>query len=95
MKTIKFSQNKKLNMALTSIYDDLIDFTHGEITHYKKQFPNEIDFNIAQYGNLLCYYSDIKDFYRACGYKTLDKMSDQKVWDIYKRQVGYIARKYF
>ena len=57
-----------------------------------KEFPNEIDYNIAQYGNLLIYYTDVRDMYNTCGYKSLNKMSDQKLWETYKRQVGYIAR---
>lgn len=36
---------------------------------------------------------DVRQMYKDCGYKSLDKMSDQKVWEIYKRQVGYIARQ--
>lgn len=95
MENIKFSKNKKLNAALTAIYEDLKDFGEEEIKHYKKQFNNEVDFNIVQYGNLLCYYDDVYKFYEACGYKSLSKLNNQKIWDIYKRQVGYIARFYF
>ena len=54
MNTIKFSKNKKLNMALTGIYNDISNHFNeckSEISIYKKYFSNEIDFNLAQYGN--------------------------------------------
>lgn len=93
---IKFSKNKKLNTVLQAIYDDLTEnLGSDEVKRYKNEFKNEIDFNIAQYGNLLCYYNDIRQFYKDAGYKSLDKLSDGKIWNIYKRQVGYVARFYF
>lgn len=92
---IKFSKNAKLNAELSAIYDDLTCLGAEEVEHYKKSFPREVDFNLAQYGNLFCYYDDVRDLYRTAGYKSLDKMSDDKIWEIYKRQVGYIARFYF
>lgn len=88
----KYSKNKKLNEVLTRIEDDIM-YSNFELGYYVDAFPNELDYNIAQYGNLLIYYDDIKKMYRDCGYKSLDKMSDQKVWEIYKRQVGYVARQ--
>ena len=92
---IKFSKNAKLNEALSAIYEDLQEMGANEVKRYKQEFKREIDFNLAQYGNLLCYYSDIYKFYRACGYKSTDKLSTDKLWELYKRQVGYIARYYF
>lgn len=103
---IKFSKNAKLNNALYGIYEQLKDFdtdaetgeTTGEIMRYYKQFKNDKDapdYNIAQYGNMLTYYYQVFDFYRNCGYKSTDKLSSQKIWDLYLRQVGYIVRNYF
>lgn len=89
----KFSKNVKLNNALNGIYKDLQEFGIEEIKHYYNEFKNETDFNIAQYGNMLIYFYDIKKFYKNAGYKSIEKMSDSKVWEIYKRQVGYVARK--
>lgn len=88
-----FSKNKKLNTALNGIYEDLQELGINEIKRYYNDFKNEVDFNIAQYGNMLIYYYDIKEFYKNAGYKSIEKMSDSKVWEIYKRQVGYVARK--
>lgn len=93
---IKFSKNKKLNNILNEIYEEFkwnFDEDYkNETRRYMKMFPNEIDYNIAQYGNLLIYYTDIRDIYNTCGYKSINKMSDDKLWETYKRQVGYIAR---
>lgn len=89
----KYSKNKKLNEVLTRIEGQLLDLGLDEVKHYKDSFPNEIDYNIVQYGNLLIYYFAIREMYRECGYKSLDKMSNEKVWEIYKRQVGYVARQ--
>lgn len=89
----KYSKNKKLNEVLTRIEGQLLNLGLDEIKHYKESFPNEIDYNIAQYGSVLVYYYDVRQMYNDCGYKSLDKMSDQKVWEIYKRQVGYVARQ--
>ena len=98
MKT--FSKNTKLNACLNGIYNQLLNMSDTEaeslqnIAHYKSNFANENDFNLAQYGNLLIYYFDIREFYISCGYKA-EKWSNNKVWGIYCRQVGYIARTQF
>ena len=89
----KFSKNKKLNNVLNSIYEDLQELGINEIKRYYNEFKNEPDFNIAQYGNMLIYFYDIREFYKNAGYKSFEKMSDGKIWEIYKRQVGYVAWK--
>ena len=87
-----FSKNKKLNGVLNDILESLQEFGIEEVARYYKEFNNEKDYNIVQYGNLLMYYDDIRELYRRNGYISLDKMSDNRIWDIYKRQVGYVAR---
>ena len=71
----------------------MLDLGLEEIERYYNTFKNEVDFNIVQYGNMLVYYDQIYDFYRKCGYKSTDKMSTDKIWDLYKNQVGYVTRK--
>ena len=93
--TIKFSKNKKLNTVLSSIYNDLMDLGIEEVKRYKQEFKYATDYNIVQYGNMLVYYDEVRDFYAKAGYKTIPTWSDQKVWETYLRQVGYIARRYF
>ena len=88
----KYSRNNKLNTLLTEIEKQLLEFGIDEVKIYFGEFKREIDYNIAQYGNLLVYYNDIYNFYRDCGYKTTDKFSTDKIWGTYKRQVGYVAR---
>ena len=91
----KFSKNPKLNAVLTRIYEDLQALGVDEVKRYKKEFPREIDFNLAMYGNLLIYYVDIRVMYAMAGYKSLGRFSDSRIWETYKRQVGYVARIYF
>lgn len=88
----KFSKNVKLNTVLMGIYEDLKELGIDEVKRYMGEFKNEVDYNIAQYGNMLIYFYDIREFYKNAGYKSIEKMSDSKVWEIYKRQVGYVAR---
>lgn len=88
----KFSKNKKLNGVLNDILESLEDLGVEEVKHYYDNFRSESDYNLAQYGNLLVYYSQVKGLYARNGYKTLEKWSDEKVWETYRRQVGYIAR---
>ena len=92
---LKLSRNKKLNSVLNVIYEDLQEVGLETIQHYKNEFKNVSDYNIAQYGNMLVWLSDIRKMYRDCGYKSMEKWSDKKIWDTYKRQVGYIARMHF
>ena len=88
----KYSKNVKLNKALMEIESDLLDLGINEVKRYYNTFKNEVDYNIAQYGNLLIWYNEIYDFYRSCGYKSTDKMTTDKIWELYKKQVGYVAR---
>lgn len=93
---IKYSKNKKLNTLLQNIETSLIDdLGIEELKRYHDEFKNCSDYNIAQYGNLLIYYVDIRDLYIECGYSnnTINKMSNDRIWETYKRQVGYVVRR--
>lgn len=88
----EFSKNRKLNTLLNHIADSLNDMGIEEIIRYADTFPHETDFNIAQYGNVLVYYSDVRDLYETSGYKSIRRWNDTKLWETYRRQVGYVAR---
>lgn len=92
---MKYSKNVKLNTVLNQIENDLRYFEISEIARYMQEFPNELDYNIVQYGNMLVYYWEIRKMYINAGYKTFEnnRISDNKMWEIYKRQVGYVARQ--
>lgn len=92
---MKYSKNVKLNRVLNGIEWDLLQLGKDKIKHYMKEFPNEPDYEIAGYGNLLIYYSEIRGMYISAGYKSFEgnKISDVKMWEIYRRQVGYVARQ--
>jgi hypothetical protein len=97
-KALVFSTNKKLNAVLSEIHDYLLHVsdTRAEsirtVKRYRNEFPREIDYNIAQYGNLLIYYDNVRKFYEKAGYTTMKKWSDNKIWETYKRQVGWVVR---
>ena len=90
---MKYSKNAKLDKVLNTIEEQLLELGLEEVKHYYNEFKWESDYNIAQYGNLLIYYVEVKEMYANCGYKSMEKMSDGKVWEIYKRQVGYVANQ--
>ncbi len=92
---MKYSKNVKLNTVLNQIEENLLQFGKDEIKRYMKEYPNEPDYNIVDYGNMLVYYWEIRKMYINAGYKTFEnnKISDFKMWEIYKRQVGYVARQ--
>lgn len=92
---MKYSKNTKLNTVLNQIENQLTYLELPKIARYMKDFPNEPDYNLAQYGNMLVYYWEIREMYINAGYKTFEnnKISDSKMWEIYKRQVGYVARQ--
>ena len=89
---MKYSKNKKLNNVLNDIEESIKELDETEVKRYMQVFKHEIDYNIAQYGNLLIYYDHIRELYRKAGYKSIEKMSDEKIWNIYKRQVGYVCK---
>ena len=92
---MKYSKNVKLDNVLNQIENQLTYLELPEIARYMKDFPNEPDYNLAQYGNMLVYYWEIRKMYINAGYKTFEnnRISDNKMWEIYKRQVGYVARQ--
>lgn len=91
---IKFSKNKKLNDVLTNILIDYLEDTPEETLALFKQYyvfnKREVDYNLAQYGCGRIYYSELDALYK--NYKSLKYLSYNKLWEIYKRQTGYIAR---
>lgn len=92
---MKYSKNAKLDNVLNQIENNLLYLGISEIGRYMKEYPNEPDYNIAQYGNMLVYYWEIRKMYIKAGYKSFmnNRISDNKMWEIYKRQVGYVARQ--
>jgi hypothetical protein len=86
----RFSKNVKLNAVLNGIYEDLQELGISEVKRYYKEYEYEPDYNIAEYGNLLIYYEDIRNLYKD--YKSMKNWSDNKLWETYKGQVGYVTR---
>jgi hypothetical protein len=51
--------------------NDVTETVH-ELRRYKKEFFNEPDYNWYRYGNILPYYSQIRDFYQKNGFTCND-----------------------
>lgn len=92
----KYSSCAKLNEVLLDIEDSLLSFCDtkeqclSEIRRYIKEFPREPDYNLAAYGNLRIYYYELDYLYKS--YKTMKSWSDERKWNLYRNQVGYVAR---
>lgn len=95
MEIINFSKNSKRNKVLNSIYESLLcmcdtkEESINEVCRYMSEFKIYLDYNLYKYGKLLIYYDQIRDLYKE--YKSLEKASDDKIEDIYMRQVRYVA----
>lgn len=44
----------------------------NELKRYKREFPSVLDYNYYKYGNILPYYSQIREFYGENGLKPSD-----------------------
>lgn len=93
---MKLSKNKKLNYVLNDILDYLVEMDengqYNEVKRYFDDYQNEIDYNLYQYCNLLCYDDELIKLYKD--YESLKNASVQYLRNIYKRQVGRVARYY-
>lgn len=94
---IKYSVNPKLNRYMLKIQEQLlqkgstIEESLGIIQRYKKEFPRELDYNLAQYGGMCVSPYDVRKLMESCGYAT-NNLSDDTVWRYYLHNVGYVAR---
>ncbi len=94
----KYSNNAKTNAVLKDIEEQLLTMLDTkeeslqDIRRYMREFPRETDYNLVQYGNLLIAYADVRAMYKKAGYK-VENYTDNQLWEAYKNQVGYIARK--
>lgn len=59
--------NKKLIKAIKDyiLEDENKEEIIGELKRYKDSFPSVLDYNWYKYGNILPYYSQIRDFYKS------------------------------
>lgn len=100
----KISRNSRRNALLNYICDDILakyeNYDEGysgllrELKRYYADFKRELDYNYAQYGNLLIGYSDVRELYKKCGYsaRSIDKLADDQIWRDYRAAVGEVIR---
>lgn len=95
-----YSKNAKLNRVLNEIRDQLLSIhdteneSIEEIKRYVDYFgfdPQHLDYFIYEHGNVLVYNYQIRELYKE--YKSLASASIEKLIEIYKRQVGCMARE--
>ena len=63
---MRIMTDKKLLTAIKSYIledEENPEEVKNELRRYKKEFHNEKDYNWYKYGNILPYYSQIRDFY--------------------------------
>jgi len=101
----KIDNVKKANILLNNIYDYIMDnenLTYNnfyELKRYVAAFPKEPDYNVAQYGNMLCYHWQVRKLFTESGYKYASdklkngefKISDDVLWLRYKQLVGRVV----
>lgn len=81
--------DKKL---LTAIKDYILEDVDNpeevinELRRYKREFHNEKDYNWYKYGNILPYYSQIRDFYKELGITVPE--SDSVLQEHFEYHVG-------
>lgn len=75
---IRMRTDEKLLTAVKSYILEDVDNPEeviNELKRYKKEFHNEKDYNWYKYGNILPYYSQIRDFYEEHGIPSPDSNS--------------------
>ena len=86
---MRMRTNEKL---VTAIKDYILEDEENpeevknELKRYKKEFHNEKDYNWYKYGNILPYYSQIRDFYEKNGIEVPD--SDSVLQEHFEYHVG-------
>lgn len=98
MRHYLYSTNPKAEAFFRSCVDDLLTIYPDnrkesllQCEDYYVNFPGAADYNIAQFGNVLIYYDDVREVMRACGYK-VGRYTDSQIWDYYRRMIGAACR---
>lgn len=109
MTTPKLSNSPVLQAIYSDIWGYLKELGIDEVKHYMGAFPRETDFNLVQYGEMRIYYAEIREMYVNAGAKKYGQtrkragkygdygdylISDDRLWEDYKKAVGYVAREF-
>jgi len=107
--TPKLSNSPVSQAIYSDIWGYLEELGIDEVKHYMGAFPRETDFNLVQYGEMRIYYAEIREMYVNAGAKQYGetykrarngnaagdyKISDDQLWEFYKRDVARIAREF-
>lgn len=104
MYKFKHQNNRARAKALALIYEDILEnIGIDEVKRYYKTFKHESDYNVAQFGNLLVYYYQVRKFLIDCGFSKYDeqykqshlqgqyKIKDDEVWQYYLMLVRVVV----
>ena len=99
----RLSKSDTIERVYSDIYSDLEKLGFVEVARFVSEFPEEPDFNLAQYGCLRIGYCEVRElFYKAgfsCAVETSKrspnrgrfKLDDADIWNLYKQHVGQCA----
>lgn len=73
MRNVKRARKELVNAIANYILEDENkEEVIAELKRYRKEFRNIPDYNYYRYGNILPYYSQIRDFYKEHGFACND-----------------------
>lgn len=88
-----FSKNCKKNKLCNDMYRYILsmyinyDNSYAELLEdlkrYKRDYPDKVDYNYLDDGNLFCYLDEAQKYLEAHGYKT-KRMNQQQMWDKFR-----------
>ena len=64
-------------------YDNSYAELLEDLKRYKRDYPDKVDYNYLDDGNLFCYLDEAQKCLEANGYKT-NKMSQHQMWDKFR-----------
>ena len=89
----QFSRNCKKNKLCSDMYRYILsmhinyDNSYAELLddlkRYKRDYPDKVDYNYLDDGNLFCYLDEAQKCLEAHGYKT-NRMNQQQMWDKFR-----------
>lgn len=113
MKEVASKIINRRSKILQALDEDILGYIQelgiDDVRRYMEAFPNEPDFNIANYGNALICNADVRNLFIRCGnsncaekYKISRglnnvgdyRISDDELWLMYRKEVGEVARMF-
>ena len=88
----KYATEDKLNNALLEIEKQLKEKGNEELNRWYNEFNIQPDYNLVEYGTMLFELKEIQGMYIKAGFVACEVTQDIKLWEMYRRHVGYVTR---